>query len=1128
MIIRNVSCKTFFLLLIAMAGCKNAPEEKYVKVINPDSALVRAKAIESEMNFEIADGFSIRLWASDSLVADPVSLFVDNQGILFYTRTNRQKHSEFDIRGHQDWESESMKFKTYEDRSAFLKKALSPENSNSNLWLADLNHDGNHDWRDLTVEQEEIYRIEDRSGDGLADYSKMILKDFHQEITDVAGAIMTIDNDLYIGVSPDLWRLKDKDGDGYYEEKQSISNGYGVHIGFGGHGMSGLEMGPEGKIYWQIGDLGFSGKDAAGNKLEYPNTGVIVRANPDGSDFEVFAYGNRNTHEFVFDDYGNLITEDNDGDHPGELERLLYVVEGQDIGWRINWQFGKYNDPDNNTYKVWMDEKMYLPRFKDQAAYFIPPLANYVSGPTGMLYNPGTALSKEWKNTFFVGEFVGNPTQSGIHAFKLKPDGASFKLADHKPILKGLLATGVDFGPDGALYLADWVMGWNTKNYGRIWKFDVTNPDTITRNQTKQLLAKDFSEDVDESLGDLLKHEDKRVRQKAQFELAKRSAKGFDVFKKAIIQTDHQLARVHGIWGITQLSRNNPKYAESLLPLLNDRDDEIKAQAARWLGDLKFNDSAPALIPLLQDTNSRVRFFAAEALGRMQYQPAILPIIEMLRTNNDKDVYLRHAGSLALARIGKAESLTTLTSDPSTAVRMAAVLALRRMRHAGIAGFLNDKDELIVTETARAINDDENITDALPALGDVLLTTSFKNEPLIRRAINANLEVGSDKALRNLITYSERQHAPLSLRLECLSAISTWTKPSIFDRVDGRYHGELTRDAAQTTPATSSLTKLMSNKVAAIRVASIKAISKLRVEGVGQALYDKLKKDPDASVRVEALKAMAALGSKELNTSIKSGIADNDKTVRTTSLALLSKSEMKPEEKVSLLNDVIQHRTIEEKQAAITALSNIPAVNGQAVLDQLMSMAEKNKLPLELNIEFSEAIASSKSENLINRYNKLKTASRDTLFFEYQGALSGGDANRGRAVFFNNENSQCTRCHSFDDMGGNAGPRLNGVGARLTKNQILEALIQPSKRIAPGFGSINLELKNGKKLSGKLQSENAFAYVIKPGQRSDTTILKQDVAQSKLSGSSMPPMNLLLTKREIRDLISFLSTLKEN
>ena len=142
--------------------------------------------------------------------------------------------------------------------------------------------------------------------------------------------------------------------------------------------------------------------------LDNPNSGVILRANPDGTDAEIFASGLRNPQEFAFDEYGNL-------DQPGqrrrpsrtELERLVYIVDGMDSGWRINWQFGKYVDPDNNNYKVWMDEGMWKPRWPDQAAYFTPPIAPWHSGPAGFAYNPGTALGDAWKGYFFNAVFVG-------------------------------------------------------------------------------------------------------------------------------------------------------------------------------------------------------------------------------------------------------------------------------------------------------------------------------------------------------------------------------------------------------------------------------------------------------------------------------------------------------------------------------------------------------------------------------------------------------------------------------------------------------------------------------------------------------------------------------------------------
>ncbi len=766
---------------------RQEPVDDRTKRMNPQQAAQLAKSIEATVTPELASGLTLKLWGVDSLVADPIGIDIDDQGRLFYTRTNRQKNSEFDIRGHQDWEIPSIALQTVEDKRAFLRKVLSPENSRKNEWLADLNGDGSHDWRDMTVEKEYIYRLEDTDGDGVADLSQRVVEDFNEEVTDVAGGVLAHEGDLFVGVGPDLWRMKDKNGDGLADEKTSISHGYGVHVGFGGHGMSGLEMGPDGKIYWNIGDIGFNGKGPDGTQWENPNNGVIARSNPDGSDFEVFAMGLRNTHEFVFDEYGNLISEDNDGDHPGEKERLVYVVNGSDAGWRINWQFGKYRDPDNNTYKVWMDEQLFKPRFEGQAAYITPPIANFVSGPTGMLYNPGTALSPAYKNTFFIGEFNGNPARSGIHSFKLKPKGATFELSEQKKVLGNILATGIDFGPDGAMYVADWIDGWNTKDFGRIWKLDdVAGAAWAERQQTKALLAEDFSKSAENQLGDLLANADMRVRQKAQFELAKRGSTGADQFRKAIKQTTHQLARVHGIWGISQLARRDANYAKVLLPLLKDKDPEIRAQAAKWLGDVRYKEAGKALLPVLKDNYSRARFFAAEALGRIAYEPAINPIIDLLRANNDEDAYIRHAGSLALARIGKAEPVAALSKDPSRAVRIAAVVALRRMRNPGVANFLQDSDEFIVTEAARAINDDLSIPDALPALGDVLQNTRFTNEALLRRAINANLRVGTEKAMKNLIAYSAREGNPVKMRAEAVEALSTWAKPSVVDRVDGR------------------------------------------------------------------------------------------------------------------------------------------------------------------------------------------------------------------------------------------------------------------------------------------------------------------------------------------------------
>src|SRR5690554_5148746 len=520
----------FSVSFLLMQSCKQDPVDQRILQMEAKEVADLAATIEGLVQPEIAEGLSLKLWAVDSLLADPISIQVDDQGRLFYTRTNRQKNSEFDIRGHQDWEIESISLQTIEEKRAFLHKTLSPENSDKNEWLTDVNGDGSRDWQDMTVEMEHVYRLEDKDGDGLADFTQLMVEDFKDEVTDIAGGVLYHDNSLYVAVGPDLWRMKDNNGDGIMDEKESISHGYGIHIGFSGHNMSGLEVGPDGRIYWSMGDIGFNGVGPDGTEWNHSNEGVIVRSNPDGSDFEVFAKGLRNVHEFVFDEYANMISVDNDGDYAGGSERLVYIVNGSDTGWRTNWQFGKYRDSLNNTYKVWMEEGLYKPRFEGQAAYITPTITNYINGPTGMVYNPGTALSPRWKNTFFVVEFVGNPSRSGIHAFKLNPKGAGFELAETNKILSGILPTGLDFGPDGSLFVADWIDGWGTKDSGRVWKLDDEEGSSWEeRARTTELVGQDFTAKALEELDLLLKNPDMRIRRKAQFELAKRGEEGAEV-----------------------------------------------------------------------------------------------------------------------------------------------------------------------------------------------------------------------------------------------------------------------------------------------------------------------------------------------------------------------------------------------------------------------------------------------------------------------------------------------------------------------------------------------------------------------------------------------------------------------
>lgn len=1120
------------LLFWITTSCTTKPKVPFEEplTIREDSILGMQKAEEAQKSVvaQLAEGLELKLWASDSLAPDPIAMDIDTKGRVYITRTNRQKNSEFDIRGYQPWMTPSISFQSVEDRRAFLRKTFAPERSEENSWLKDLNNDSIHDWKDLAVEKDEVWMLEDTNGDGIADVSKRILEDFNEEITDVAGALHVRDQDVFVGIGPDMWRLKDTNGDEVLDEKTSIAHGFAVHIGFGGHGMSGVTQGPDGKMYWGIGDIGANITTVDGVNHKYPNQGVIVRCNPDGSDFEVFSRGHRNTHEFVFDAYGNIISSDNDGDHRGESERLVHIVEGSDSGWRTNWQFGKYTDPKNNSYKVWMDEKLYVPRWDGQAAYIIPPLQNFHNGPTGMVYNPGTALGKTWLDRFFLVEFVGDPSRSHIWSFNLKPKGASFELDTDIDMLSGVLPTGIKFGPDGALYLADWINGWGTKDYGRVWKLDVSeekNDLDTERAETERLMTLDFDDQSNDELVQLLAYPDMRIRQKAQFALAKSSFWGYRKLKAVAAENENQFARIHAIWGIGQIASKDLDKAEPLVELLSDKDPEIIAQALKVLGDVRYSNASDSFIPLLQHDNDRVKFYAAQALGRTKNKKAVTPLLDMIKINADKDVYLRHAGVLALARIGHIDPITALANSENRSLRIAAVLVLRRLQSPEVARFLNDDDEYIVTETARAINDDWSIEEALPALAKLLDQERFTSEPLLRRSINAALRVGGEDQMRSLIAFAKNPFFPSELRGEALATLGTWESPSVLDRVDGRLRGEVKRDGSLLKKELQKEIPLfLSDADTNILVGVAQTLANLGMTGNSDQVFSVFSENRSPEVRAAMLTALGKLQSTAIEKAMRAGMGDNDQIVREAAVGLIAELDIAKEDLPAVVNPIFKTGTVREQQKILGVLAEMPVEKSENVLKDLIQRAGKNQIKDGVILDLIEAAEATESETLIAQLATLRKGT--TSVDNYQETLYGGSWWGGNAVFNSNPTAQCVRCHAVGGAGGVVGPPLDNVGNLLTREEILESLIEPSARLAPGYGTVTLTLTDGQTATGILEKETAHELILRTSDAEPLEIPVSRIQKRENSISAMPAMGKLITKRELRDLIEYLASLK--
>lgn len=1118
---QNVKIHLVFILCL-FYSCADIPDNGIPDMVSISDSSAFDEA--SDVSYTLDSLFTLDLWAPGPLLSNAVALSLDNEGNAYVTETSRRKSSDLDIRQHRDWMVEELALQSIEDTREFHLKKLATDLSDENTWLEDFNGDSIHDYRDLEVQSEIVRKISDTDGDGRADVSHVYADGINSMLTGVAAGVLFHDNEVYVTAAPDVFKMKDLDDDGDADERETISHGYGIHIAFAGHDMSGLIMGPDGKLYWAIGDMGVNVTDKTGKNWYYPHEGAAMRCNPDGTDFEVFAHGLRNTQELAFDAYGNLISVDNDGDHPGERERYVHILEGSDTGWRINWQYGKYKEP-YEAYKVWMDEGLYLPYFEGQAAYITPALALAPNGPAGLAYNPGTALGSDFNHTFFGSYFTGNSKNSRISAFQLKPKGASFEVVNERDIVNGINSTGVTFGPDGALYINDWKESYSKKDAGRIWKLD-SRIKNDKREQTAAILKAGTSKLDSERLSQLLHNDDMRVRQMAQFELVKRAES--DILLQEAKTGNSIFGRLHAVWGYGQLMRQDSDLSKDISILFEDENEHVRAQLAKIFGDAReVVHGRESILQLLDDDSDHVKRFAIETLGKINGKEAFSKFVAQLSKFEDQaDPHMRHTVSYALSKIAEGSQLEALKTHPSHHVRIGAVLALRHQRSPLIAAFLEDAEETVVTEAARAINDDASIPDALGALAESLTQSMTKSEAFLRRAINANLRIGNGAAAERLGNYYLNKNNARSMRLQAIWTLGYWADPPVLDRVDNQYRelqaGDL--DAAKRVyPSIYNSAQVETDVELKAMILSV--AGKLGYKDAEESLFDYVSdRSTESSVRKAALSSLGMMSSSYLTEAIQFVLDDSDSELRKEAQQIIELADISDQDKVEVLHQIIRSASPSEKQTALRSLGRIKAEKALDIIESLVS--DLNTLEPEIQLDVILAAQAQESDRLseiLETYNQAKP--KDDALAKYQEALYGGDPKKGRDIFAFNEAAQCLRCHKIQGYGGEVAPPLDNIGNEISREDLLLSLVDPNARIAPGYGNIYYTLTDGSEVSGIVAEETPTTLVIKDAAGKSHTILKSAIAEQENLPSGMLSQELYLEKSEIRDLVAFLATL---
>ena len=139
-----------------------------------------------------------------------------------------------------------------------------------------------------------------------------------------------------------------------------------------------------------------------------------------------------------------------------------------------------------------------------------------------------------------------------------------------------------------------------------------------------------------------------------------------------------------------------------------------------------------------------------------------------------------------------------------------------------------------------------------------------------------------------------------------------------------------------------------------------------------------------------------------------------------------------------------------------------------------------------------------------------------------------GDVKRGESLFRDVNRTQCMNCHRLGDAGKNVGPELNKIGGKLTPSELIESVLEPSKKIEPKYTTYQLELLDGRVTAGLLIERTPDSVTVRNAKGEDLAARKEDIdALTPLKTSTMPEQLFRdLTAQEAADLIAYLASLK--
>ena len=944
-------------------------------------------------------------------------------------------------------------------------------------------------------EGDRILVIEDTNGDGVSDQQTVFFQGHEVDSALGIGVFPTPSGKgtrVIVSCAPNVWVFTDEDGDLKADKKELLFTKVGdpQHD----HSTHAFIFGPDGKLYWNVGNTGHrvfdkDGKaviDLAGNEVNDSGKpyrqGMAFRCNLDGTEFEVLGNNFRNNYELTVDSFGTVWQSDNDDDGNKGV-RINYVMEGGNFGYVDEITGAGWQTPRTN-----LEAEIPLRHWHLNDPGVVPNLIQTGAGsPTGICFYEGTLLPEIFRNQVIHCDAGPNV----VRAYPAKKFGAGYT-AEIANILTGardnwFRPSDVCVAPDGSLIIADWydpgVGGHRMGDADKGRLFRVAPPGTpykqpkIDVSTVEGAIAALKSPNlVARYLGWTALHD---MGEKAEAALSQ-------VFEK-----DPNIRhRARALWVLGKTSANPEKYIDQAFKERTSETADLRIAAIRLARQSKMD-----LIPLL-------RSVAGECSRSCDGSPEV-----------------RREAALAL-RYSKSPRAPEIWANLAVRANLFVPKGSERWFLEALGIGADKQWDAFLDAYLKLVGEDWN----QPSSRDIIWRSRATKSPGLLAKIIADSSVTAEECPRYLRAFdflsgTEKQDALITLAFGSFGdeAKTRFVNSEAIGRLKGF-------DVTKNKEHMHALNRVLDGLKGQPQFVTL--IDRFNVEHRYGELAELAASRPDDQIGIDAVRVLLAKQQQQLLNVMLTSKKDDGRPALGLATALSNSGEGAASE---LLLPFVKDA---ETPADFRRQSIKGATRTKAGAIEVLKLAEAKAFDESYAPALSAALQGAPLDaGQLETVAKLfpSPAGKDAKPLPSLAELAQRKGNAGVGLKVFATTGKCASCHIVAGQGKEVGPNLSEIGSKLSRQALFESIIFPSAGISHNYETFTAALKDGTVVNGILVSQTEESITLRNNEAITKAIPRADIDDLVKQKLSIMPADLakLLSLEELIDVVEYLATLKK-